>query len=185
MSVAPPPVTYRIDAEGKIVYVNAQWDIFAQQNDGEAALSARVLGRPLASFQSDSTVRMLYRKMVAAARGGQTITFLYRCDGPATRRLLEMTIRGLGRGEVEFTSTVKELAHREPIAFFDRHALRTPEYLRICSWCQRVAAPSGWIEAEAAVTTLGLFVGPAVPQMTHGICERCQDEMLRLLPSAG
>ena len=58
MSVAPPPVTYRIDAEGKIVYVNAQWDIFAQQNDGEAALSARVLGRPLASFQSDSTVRM-------------------------------------------------------------------------------------------------------------------------------
>ena len=59
MSVAPPPVTYRIDAEGKIVYVNAQWDIFAQQNDGEAALSARVLGRPLASFQSDSTVRML------------------------------------------------------------------------------------------------------------------------------
>jgi hypothetical protein len=186
MNVAPPPVTYRIDGQGKIVHVNAQWDVFARENDGAGALSARVLGQPLNSFLADATVRMLYRKMVAAVRRGRTITFLYRCDAPAIRRLLEMTIRSLGQGEVEFTSTIKELSRRKPVAFFDRQAPRTSEHLRICGWCQRVAvAPGGWIEPEAAAEALGLFVGDAVPEMTHGICEPCRDEMLRGLPPTG
>jgi hypothetical protein len=184
MSVAPAPITYRIDREGKIVHVNAQWDIFARENDGAAVLSANVLGRSLNAFLSDATVSALYRQMVAAARSGRTITFLYRCDAPAIRRVFEMTIRGLDRGEVEFTSTIKEVAQREAIGLFDRRAPRTSMHLRICSWCQRVAVADGWVEPEVAVRTLGLFAGAAVPAMTHGICSACRDKMLQILPAA-
>ena len=165
------------------MHVNARWDVFARENDGESAVASEVVGRPLISFLSDATIRMLYRRMIEAAQAGRTITFRYRCDAPRERRVLEMVIRGAGRGEVDFISTIKELAQRDPIAFFDRRAARTDEHLRICSWCQKIAiSPTEWVEADEAVNTLGLLLAGPVPRMTHGICQRCKDEMLRLLP---
>ena len=146
-------------------------------------MASQVVGRPLVSFVSDATVRMLYHRMIQAAQAGQTITFRYRCDSPRQRRVLEMAIRGVGWGEVEFTSTLKELALRGPIPLFDRRAERTAPLLRICSWCQKIAiSPTEWVEADEAVNTLGLLLAGPVPRMTHGICQRCKDEMLRLLP---
>jgi len=43
-------------------------------------------------FIADAAIRELYQQIARQVRPGQLMWFTLRCDGPACRRLLEMTI---------------------------------------------------------------------------------------------
>ena len=48
-------------------------------------------------------------------------------------------------------------------------------------WCQRVHLDEQWVELEEAASSLRLFERAGLPQVSHGICESCQQAMERLL----
>ena len=176
-------ISYQIDPQDCIVSVSDSWEVFARANDGAAVLPDKVLGRPLWDFIQDRSVRQLYRHLVAKARGGEPVEFDYRCDSPSQRRVFLMRIAPVMTERIEFLSRLLSSEPRPPQGLLDAQSPRSPAVLRICSWCLRVAVTSDeWVEMEAAVRRLKLLHAETLPALTHGICPRCLEEMVRLLP---
>ncbi len=61
----------------------------------------------------------------------------------------------------------------DPATLRDTEAL-----LRMCAWCKRIAADGDWLEVEEAGGRLRLFDRPAVPTITHGICDPCFNSVM-------
>lgn len=101
---APARLTYRIDRGDVIAAVDDAWAPFARAN--EAPHLADVLGRPLWDYVSDDTTRQVYRDLLARVRAGHDVTFPYRCDAPALRRFMRMTMRPAPERGVVFESDV-------------------------------------------------------------------------------
>ncbi len=183
------PLTYRIDAADRLTSVSPGWDDFALANDGAAATSEFVLGRPLWDFISDVTTAALYRKVLQRIRSGRAMTYAFRCDSPACRRLMEMQIRLLDdTGAVEFCSTTLQEVQRAlpPTAQADRSARADDEApIRVCGWCNRFDVAGAWLEMEDALPRLQLMEYPDARMMTHGICEDCLEQMTGALASEG
>jgi hypothetical protein len=172
------PVRYSVDAQDRLEAASPGWDRFATANGGEAALWERVRGRSLWDFVADRTTRGLYKDLLARARGGRAVSFPFRCDSPDARRFLVMEMRPAGEGRVEFLVRARAVEPRPPVPLPQE---RPGGLLRACGWCRRVAGPGGWLEVEDAVRELGLFEAKELPAATHGICARCEDEMVRVL----
>jgi hypothetical protein len=186
MSQAQPvSILYTLDSQDLIKEVDGDWAKFAAANDGEAVESSSVIGKPLWPYIADTTLRELYRRLVAEARAGRPITFEYRCDAPCYRRLFEMRIRAGAEGAVTFTSRLLAEESRDPVALLDKNQPRSREFLRMCSWCQRVHAHDCWLPIEAALETLGLMLKPDLPRITHGICDSCREKMKSIVPDLG
>lgn len=176
----PPPAdprrfVYRIDAEDRIAYVNEHWDEFARENDALYLLGSEVLDLPLWSFLGQPDVRYLYRTLVAQIRAtGRSVTLPFRCDSPAVRRFMEMTMSRIEGAGIEFSCRILRLEPREPVALLDPSATRSDEFIRMCSWCKRIAlTEESWAEVEEAIRRLDLFGYVLMPQITHSICAAC------------
>lgn len=188
-SASPAPddevIRYEIDAHDRLVSVRDAWAAFASAN-GAPHLASGVLGRSLWDFVSDDSTRDVYRRLIAQARTGRVVTFRYRCDAPAMRRYLKMTIRLRAGDMVEFESLTLKT---EPRAAPFLPAAAQPSsgaLLRICSWCSRIAVEHDWLEAEDAIDRLRLFDTPVAATITHGMCAECIKRMIgeELLSSA-
>mgnify|MGYP005860220723 CR=1 FL=1 len=178
--IAEQDIIYRIDGRDVLIFVNEEWDRFAEANDGEGAKSAHVLGRPLWDFISDMTTQEIYRQIMQRVRNGHLVSFTFRCDSPRSRRVLRMDIyRGEGE-DVEFHTHTLAEEQREPVQLKPAQGEVT-ELLRVCSWCKRVHVEDSWEEIEAALERLRLFQMPRPPLITHGICEECYQRMLGVL----
>jgi hypothetical protein len=174
-----PAIRYWIDAQDRVIRVNDEWANFAAQNEGgPVGPAAEILDRTIWSFIEDPTLCDLYREMVLLARKGRPVAFSFRCDAPCFRRVFEMRISSETGEEVEFASTLESEEAREEVSFLNFHQPRNDEFVRMCSWCQRVQANGVWLPVEAAVVALGLMSGPTVPAITHGICEDCHKKMM-------
>ena len=177
---APEVVVYRLDPEDRIVEVNETWKRFARGNDA-AELADGVLGRSLWDFITDSTTATIYRDLLVRVRDGRTMTFPFRCDAPALRRWMRMTMRPLVRRAVLFESEILEEA-RASAALWARYARRGGELVCVCSWCKRVRIDDQhWMETDAAVDALALFIGQPPPMLTHGMCPTCYASMMETL----
>ncbi len=177
-------VRYVIDAEDRISSVDEEWDRFAAANDGAALRRPAILGQSLWAHITDATTRSLYQQIVTRVRQGRSSRFTLRCDGPACRRLLEMTIRAAADGSVTFETYPVQVEDREPVALLDRSTARSTDLLRSCAWCNRVDAGVGaaeWVSVEEATARLRLFELDRMPQLTHGICEDCLASMMDTL----
>jgi hypothetical protein len=172
-------IRYWIDANDRVIRVNHEWAKFAAENDGGTVGSAAgIVGRTLWSFIDDPTLCNLYREMVLLARKGRPIAFTFRCDAPCFRRVFEMRISG-GKGEeVKFASTLESEEARDEVSLLDFRQPRNDQFIRMCSWCQRVWADGLWMTVEGAVDVLGVMSGTTVPAVTHGICEDCRGSMM-------
>jgi hypothetical protein len=174
-----PTIRYWIDAHDRVIRVNDEWVKFAAENDGGAVgTAASIVGRTLWSFIDDPTLCNLYFELVLLARNGRLIGFGFRCDAPCFRRVFQMRISGGTGGEVEFATTLESEEAREAVSLLDCRQPRNEQFLRMCSWCQRVKANSRWLPVETAVVVLGLMSSPTVPAITHGICEDCYSRMM-------
>jgi hypothetical protein len=164
---------YEIDDSDRLVAVNEAWTSFAVANDAPELSSPSVLGLRLWDAITDPSTRDLYRTLLDRVRRGEEVRYTFRCDGPAVRRDMHMRVSLEGR-RVRFTSRLAEATPRESQPILDRTVPRTPDLLRVCGWCKKIAlADDRWEEAEVAIPLLGLQTARTLPALTHGICPAC------------
>jgi hypothetical protein len=170
---------HRIDADGRLCFVNDAWLDFADEN-GWRTSAAELLGTPLIAQITGAEPRHIYRLLIERTRQtGRPARFAYRCDSPDLRRFMEMRISILSDGQVEFCSRVLRLDPRERVQVLDS-ALRqrSEEVLQMCSWCKAVCAQPDWLELEDAVQRLGILAEAAPPRISHGICPTCSERLM-------
>ncbi|MDP1580195.1 MAG: hypothetical protein Q8M02_07945 [Candidatus Didemnitutus sp.] len=178
------PISYRIDAADRIVWVNGEWAHFAQANDGGSVLPEIILGMKWEQAVSDPSVRQLYREILKRVRGGAAVSFDYRCDAPNRRRTFAMTVRPVAEGAVEFESLLIREEERPTVVLLEKGCARNDNLVIVCSWCQQVkVAATLWLPVEEAVAQLRLFEDEAMPRLSHGICVPCRDKMMAELES--
>lgn len=177
-------VRYTVNADDDIVFVNEAWDTFAQENGAAHLTSTHVLGRSLWDFVTDDTTRLLYRDVLARIRGTTAMRFTFRCDAPACRRHLELEVTGGRNGDAVFLVRTLKEEPRPAQPLLDPAQLRSDALLRMCSWCKRIDVNGHWVDVEEAVTALGLFDRPRLPQVTHGICDDCYARMAEAIAQA-
>lgn len=178
MSVLVAACSYQLDADYRLVSVDRAWTAFAVANDAPELVPPGPLGRPIWTFISDSTTKHLYERMLdRVMAGGPPIRVPIRCDAPTLRRFLDLSV-ARGPAGVIITTTVTRVEPRPAVRLMDREARRSPgEMLVMCSWCKRIRTPAGWVEAEEAILRLGLFEADALPEITHGMCPQCFDQI--------
>ena len=181
------PVFYRIDAADRLMWVSRSWRAFAARNNGDALAAPDPDGATFWDrLGADSATVQIYRSMVAGVRtrGGE-VQFPFRCDAPDRCRLLQMTIRALGDGVIEFQVDSLADCTRTPVPLLDVGQPHSSDVQVMCGWCNRVRMPDGaWMEVDDAIGSLGLFVDGYPPSLSHGICERCLAEFTAALDLA-
>jgi hypothetical protein len=176
-----PRFVHRIDADGRISFVNDDWLAFAADN-GYRTSRANELGRLLESVIGDDETRHIYALLIERARAcDQPVRFDYRCDAPDRRRWMQMSMRHLAASdEIEFASELWREEPRPPVALIrpPQAPVSSNRLLSMCSWCKSVLAERAWVEIEQAVIALGLFGVEAAPRISHGICPDCKHRLL-------
>jgi hypothetical protein len=169
---------YRVNRQDELIYMNEVWVQFALANDAPDLLPKHVLNRSLWQFITGETTRHLYREILQNVRAGRPMSFPFRCDAPASKRSMEMTILGRADGEVQFETRILQAQERPHQALLDRNARRAEDLLRICAWCKRLDTGGGqWAELEDAIATLQMFEQSTLPLLTHGMCKPCFEAM--------
>jgi hypothetical protein len=178
MSENESSLIYSIDKLNNIVYVNGEWDRFALANDGHEFTGSKVLNRSFWDFVSGETLRQLYFSIFRQVRAGKILQFDFRCDSPDLRRFLNVRITSTRDSSVWFETTTIKTEEREASALFKRRPMPTEGPVIVCSWCNKVKIGGNlWVEAEKAVKALSFFEKDAVPQLSHGICTHCYDDI--------
>lgn len=168
-------ILYQIDGDDRLVCFNEEWERFARANETANLADPAVLRQSLWDFIQDRETRMIYAMMLERVREeDRVIDFSYRCDTPTQRRTLRMELRRQDGDHVLFLSDVVKVEERPAARLIDPTVARSEEYLDICSWCKRVALPTGeWVEVEEATDRLALFERDLLPQLSHGMCPDC------------
>src|SRR5690606_19179308 len=101
------PVSYVIDADDRIESVSGPWDAFATANGAPGLTAASVVGRPFTEFVTDPTTSHIYQRLVERVRReDRPVPLALRCDGPACRRWLRLTVHPAGGSRVRFESLI-------------------------------------------------------------------------------
>lgn len=175
-----PVFRYVVDAFDRICYTSPEWEEFAADNAVACLSGSGVIGKPLMEFIVDPETREIYRALLdRVRRDRRPVTLHLRCDSPALRRFLELTISPARGEEVQFMARILRLEPRDPVPLLDAGAPRSADFLTICGWCKRVRAGAAWLEVEDAVDRLNLFDRSPLPQLSHGICPECSQRMQR------
>jgi len=173
-------VVYRVDASGRIVWVSPSWSTFAASNGAPELAHIEPGSVSVWKGIADGATEELYRRLIARVRAtSRPVSFGLRCDAPDRRRHLTMRIAPGPDGTTEMTTTTWREEPRPRVRLLEAGVERGGEWVRICSWCGRVAAAPGvWLEVEDALESLQLFERERVPSVTHGICEDCTRRVL-------
>lgn len=92
---------YRIDSRNHVVFVNEPWLRFAEANMQGPVSTDRFLNRSLFDFISGAETKHLYDILLQRIREGDfSVTLPFRCDSPALKRYMTMTISKQTDGEV-------------------------------------------------------------------------------------
>jgi hypothetical protein len=164
-------VLYRIDRHDTIVETGGVWDAFARANGGVPS----AVGRPLWHFIAGKDVRATWALLLRRVREGRIpVVFVYRCDGPGVRRLMQMELLADRIGSVQFRSTAVSITETDTIVGrWETGSAR--DTVLVCGWCGRVHA-GDWVQPEQAIELLGLHESRQ-PRLSHGICESCAAEL--------
>jgi hypothetical protein len=164
---------YRIDNSDVLTDVGGAWDDFARANGG----IGNVVGRPLWHFVTGADVRGVWAQLLRRVREAESqLAFLYRCDGPGVRRLMQMELLAEG-GSVAFRSTqIKAASAATYAGRWEQGTCR--DAVVVCGWCARVLLDD-WVAPEDAAAQLGLTGGRAA-RLSHGLCETCARELQSL-----
>lgn len=165
-------VVYRVDARGRLTFVNEGWNTFAKLNDSPELCGPGVLGRRVADGFAGPETPMIYERLMQRAAAGVRLELPYRCDSPMLRRRMILTIVAVGT-EVEFRSRMVDVAMRPVMPVLDAQRPRSEEFLTVCSWCNRGRIGARWAELEDVVAQMSLFE-TEMPKLTHGMCPDCQ-----------
>lgn len=180
-------IEYAIDANDRLEVAEGGWADFAVAN-GAPELAQPDRTRTLWHHIADDEVRDLWQRLVRRVRNtGRPLAVPLRCDSPATRRWLEMTVSPGPDRSVRFRSVVVFEEPRPAIAALDRTAERDPDLPPIpwCSWCGRSHDGTAWVDIEQIARARRLLDGDPVPAIEQGICPTCAELMSAELDPAG
>lgn len=170
----------RLDRRNRIVGVGGAWDRFALDNDGGAAVAARVLGTDLLVHVSGEPTRALLDGVLwHVRRAERPIVVPFRCDSPELERHMEMTVTPEpGEGLLFAYRLLRTVPLPFPLPLrFSASGVPRGRMLFRCSNCNRLLRDGVWREPS----TLGDM--PAVPiAVSYGICGPCRATVERLLP---
>jgi hypothetical protein len=167
-------ISYRIDAEDRLVAFGESWEDFARANEAPELCKEDVLQRPLWSFVSGQDTVHLYQLMLEKVRADQKILCVpFRCDAPDLRRFLTVTLRPRQNDQVDFICEIQRCEIRNPIAILDTKQARGPEFITMCSFCKNVACEDVWFKLEDAIASMHLFERDKPPRISHGACPTC------------
>jgi hypothetical protein len=165
---SPTVFSYRLDQKYRITGVEGAWDRFAGDNDGPAAQSAAVIGKPLWSFIRGDATRMWLQALFQLARvGGRRIEKPCRCDSPQVRRHMNMAVTPQPDDSllVELVLLREEPRDSRLELMPLEQGPRSP----CCSVCGRLHWRGAWREAEDAVSA-----GDTVIAAWYTVCESCR-----------
>ncbi len=169
-------VVYRIDADDRLSCTEGDWQDFAVQNGWpEGKILSQVLGKTLWTFIADLKTAHLFRLFVERVRADKVSRTVYsRCDSCDEQREIQITMSALPGNGVEFRSEIVKTSPREPVELLNSEVERSDDFVRICSYCQKIAtSKTEWRDIEEACQVLGLLGMSNLPQLTHGICPNC------------
>jgi len=173
--------SYVIDQNDIIIQIGDSFVGFARKNGWHSDIEPeQVIGRSVFEFIAGTETQHLYRILFEAARRGKSIGPIpFRCDSPDKRRFLELRLEPMSGGYIEVRTKLLRVEEREPVFALEQGKGDSDRLLRMCSMCKKVALADGrWLEIEEALRTMRLFEGEALPQITHGLCEVCFDEVM-------
>ncbi len=172
-------VCYSVDADDILVSISEGWAPFAEENGAPHLGPAAVVGQPIWSFIAGQETRHIYESLFRKAREtGKAVEVPFRCDSPAARRHMRITIEPTGSEGLTLRSELLLEEPRDRVDLLDIAAERSEELVTLCSWCRRVKVTDGsWEETEVAIARLGLFQSTPLPRLTHGICPDCAEQM--------
>ena len=100
-------ITYHINKEQRIVFLNDDWNKFAIKNKGGHLTSDTVLNKSIFMFISDESCRHLYQMLIDRCRKQQeALKLSFRCDSPERRRFMSMEVIPLENESTGFKSCV-------------------------------------------------------------------------------
>ena len=168
-------ITYHINKEQRIVFLNEGWYSFAKKNKASYLSSDTVINMPIFQFITDESCRHLYQMLIKRCREKhKALRLSFRCDSPEKRRFMSMEIIPLEKDATAFKSCVVREESRYPVELLDVDVDRSDEFVSICSWCKKVRVDgNNWVEVEEASEQMGLFGAVALPQLSHGMCPMC------------
>lgn len=169
-------ISYRINGEDEIIFLNEEWTRFALANNAPEFIAENILNRNLWDFIADDTTRELYQKLIEKVRAGHPIDFNFRCDSSDVRRFSEMKITLLENNHIQFDTFLIKTEERVRQNVFHKDVPRSETILIVCSWCKKIEMQNGvWQEIEEAVSVLELFETENLPQLSHGMCLACYE----------
>lgn len=172
-------VRYEMDAQDRIVSVDAEFERFAVEN-GAPGISASVVGTPLWCHVKGPVVVEIYQRLFSRVRRtGEAARFQFRCDSPSLIRKMNMTVATHGLGGLSVETTAVEMIHRPPVETPEVRADRSSSLLTTCAWCLRVDVGSEWVELEAAHRMATESREFGMKEVTHGICPDCLPNVLK------
>jgi len=176
--------SYRIDKDNIITYVCENWFSFAEENDGGGKCHPDfVKGKSIMQFIADHETIHILESIIRKARNSKQLIkrIPFRCDSPSKRRFMELSLIPLGHDDIEFRSTILNIEEREAIAVLQSNVPTSEEFIRICSYCKKMAVSENkWVDLEIAVSSLKLFEKSTLPQISHSVCPSCYRTQLEL-----
>lgn len=170
-------LSYRLDDRDRVVAVGGAWDSFALENDNPALVSSRVLGRRLWDLIIDPDVRRVYEPLFRRVRErALEISFPFRCDAPHERRFLRMRLAIAEHGELVVESLLERKEHRQKQCYRKLAALSIAQSVVLCSRCNAVDTPDGWVEIERAVSGV-MEATDQSPRVMFAWCPDCRAQL--------
>lgn len=168
-----PRVTAWLNHADRIMGLPSHWELFAAMIGSPELRREDVLGRPVARFIEDATVRESFRVLLdRIRREGRAARMSLRFDHADQARAMQLRLAPMSAGAVEISWNFFQGFTAEEIRPVDVHA-HHGEHVRMCSWCNRVSVRNRWEKLEYAIPALGMLEHEPIPAITHGICELC------------
>lgn len=179
MATEPPKYRYRVDAADVLVWVDASWLAFAQENGAAELTEEKVLGRSLWEFVAGEDMRRLYMEIHSRVRMSDSpMVFPFRCDSPSLQRHLRAKITPGDAGHLTYENVVVWAAPQRRLSVLEREQPRSKSFLTLCSCCKRALLdPMGWLDLADVAIRLRLFETRRVPSLRHSICPACADAL--------
>lgn len=171
-------IIYQIDGLDRISAVDDAWDKFAVSNGAPELSASNIISRSLWEFISDDMTRHIYKEMLVVVRSGKSVSFDFRCDSADCRRFLKMNVSRAVNAGVQFESSTAHTELRPAQEIFRKSLKFSDDLVLTCSWCNKFkTGEHAWHEVEQAIDKLHLFDLDPAPRLSHGICDRCREEM--------
>lgn len=168
---------YWLDRDDRIIQVNANWDNFAETNEGHTVVSSEVLGRGIWEFVTGDITRMWVESLLQMGRVcGDAITRPYRCDSPDIKRFMNMTLVPEGSGVLRLEHRVIRTEKREKKVYFNAEQTHTTDskgLVERCSVCGCVKQDEQWKEAEL-FSCLGSEKNEIYLPVAYTVCGDCK-----------